>query len=271
MDLRATQAALQARILTGDDAVAALIDDDERTSRNERLGIYAFAYSARLVESLQQTYPAVLHVLGADAFSQMAHAYIAGNPSRVASIRYYGRTFAGFLERELSEPGGLMLGDLARWEWALTCAFDGADADALPIDASAEVAPEQWPALRLQLPMSLQRTSHRTNATAWWRFAVQDAAQPDTITTTAMTEWVIWRTGLQTSFRSLPPDEAWMLDTALRGEPFADLCAGLANFTGEAAAAPRAASLLKSWWLGGWVTGFHYGRETVCMPAALSP
>jgi hypothetical protein len=258
MNLRETQQALQARILAGDDRIAAAVIDDDRMSATERLGIYEFAYVARLIESLQQTYPAVLHVLGADSFRSLARAYVTESPSRVASIRYYGRTFDDFLERSTPEPANAMLGDLARWEWALTCAFDGADVTDLPLSALADIAPERWPALRLQLAAPLQRVNQNTNAVAWWRFAVQDAPQPESIVTSSHSDWAIWRSGLQTSFRSLPADEAWMLDAALRGCAFGDLCAGLVPFNDEAGAAGRAASLFKTWWLDGLVTGIHF-------------
>lgn len=258
MDLRETQAALQRFILNRDDAVVGAVTGDERLSALDRLGIYAYAYVSRLIESLQQTYPAVAHVLGDDRFADTARAFIQEHPSRVASIRYFGRTFADFLGERATDPAGAMLADLAHWEWALTAAFDGPDAEALALSALAEVPSDRWPGLCLRVHGALQRVSLQTNAVEWWRFAVQHGVPPESTCVTSHTEWVIWRSGLTTSFRSLPADEAWMLDAALRGRPFADLCGGLVQFAGNEASALRAATLLKSWWTAGWVVGFDF-------------
>lgn len=256
MKLHETQAAFQRFILNRDDAVVGAVAGDERLSAPDRLGIYAYAYVSRLIESLQQTYPAAAHVLGDDRFADTARAFIREHPSRVASIRYYGRAFADFLGEHATDPAGEMLADLARWEWTLTAAFDGPDADALAQSALADVPADRWPGLCLRMHGSLQRVALHTNAVEWWRFAVQDGAQPATACVTADTEWVVWRSGLATSFRSLPADEVRMLDAALRGRSFASLCDGLVEFAGNDSAALRAATLLKSWWTAGWVVGF---------------
>ena len=258
MNLRETQAALQRFILTQDDAAVDVVTGDDRLSGPDRLGIYAYAYISRLVESLQQTYPALARVLGDEQFARTAQAYVRENPSRVTSIRYYGRTFPEYLDNRANESVDAMLADLARWEWALAAAFDGPDSVALPSSDLGRVAADRWPALCLRLSGSLQRVTLQTNAVDWWRFAAQDAPQPEAADDTAATEWAIWRSDLKTSFRSLAVDEAWMLDVALRGASFSELCAGLVQFAGDNDAPLRAATLLKSWSVAGWVTGLEF-------------
>jgi hypothetical protein len=257
-DLRQTQTALQRFILAQDDAIRSIVTGDERLSAGQRLGIYAYAYESRLIESLQQTYPALAQVMGDERFVDTARAFVHQHPSRVASIRYFGRGLAEFLDVRATEPAGAMLADLARWEWTLSAAFDGPDASALPDTALGGVPADRWPGVCLRMPGSLQRVSLQTNAVEWWRFAIQDAAQPAAPVMTARTEWVVWRTGLATSFRSLPIDEARMLDAALRGAPFGDLCAGLVEFGEDDNSALRAATLLKTWWAAGWVVGLDF-------------
>ena len=136
MNLRETQAALQGFILTQDDAPVDVVTGDDRLSGPDRLGIYAYAYLSRLVESLQQTYPAMARVLGDEQFARTARAYVRDNPSRVTSIRYYGHSFPDYLDNRATESVDAMLADLARWEWALAAAFDGPDSVALPLSES---------------------------------------------------------------------------------------------------------------------------------------
>ncbi|HQR70738.1 MAG TPA: DNA-binding domain-containing protein [Burkholderiaceae bacterium] len=255
MNLHDIQAAFQRHVLSQDGAIVLAVAGTERLSARERLGIYSYAYVARLVESLGQSYPALQQVLGETQFETTARAFVGSHPSNVTSVRYYGREFSAFLEERATDATGAMLADLARWEWTLAAAFDGPDATPLPVHAAASVAPEDWAALQVRLHGSLQRVALSTDAVDWWRAATQEAARPATPRSTPTVEWVVWRQGLTTSFRSLAPDEAWAVDAALRGHPFGELCEGLVDFVGDEAAALRGATLLKSWLSEGWVTG----------------
>ncbi len=255
MNLREIQVALQGHILDQDDAIERSVAGDDRLSARDRLGIYSYAYTARLVESLEQTYPALARVLGKPRFHEVAQAFVKTRRSRLRSIRYYGRELADDLESGATDTMTPMLSDLARWEWALAAAFDGPDGAPLPVSAVASIAPVDWAGLRLRLHGSLQRVSLRTNAVDWWRSATQGGERPQEARVIPRMEWVVWRVDLTTSFRSLASDEAWAVDTALRGRPFGQLCASLAEYVGEDAAPIRAATFLKTWLTEGWITG----------------
>jgi hypothetical protein len=260
MNLHDIQAAFQRHVLDQDGAIEPAVTGTERLSALERLRIYSYAYVARLVESLGQTYPALMQVLGEAQFETTARAFVQRYPSNVTSVRYYGRKLADFLAERAADPTGAMLADLARWEWTLAAAFDGPDATPLPVHAVTEVAPEDWAQLRVRLHGSLQRVALSTDAVEWWRAATHGTDRPAAPRSMPVCEWAVWRRGLVTSFRSLAADEARAVDAALRGHPFGELCAGLTDFVGEDAAALRGAILLKSWLTEGWVTGLDDGR-----------
>lgn len=257
MDLRNTQLALQRHLLDGDPAILAAIRGSGVLPASDRLAVYSHAYVARLVEALQGNYPATSHVLGEAQFEELARNYIRAHPSCFASVRHFGRELAGFVADRGSDDADAVLADLVRWEWALGCAFDGPDADSLRVEDLARIPTEHWPWLRFRFPGSLQRVALRSNAVEWWRFAVQHEPRPQAALQLAATDWVIWRTGMTTSFRSAPPDEARMLDAALRGIPFQDLCARMADRGDAPDAAHRAASLLRGWVESGWVDGIE--------------
>ena len=63
----------------------------------ERLAIYRDGYRARLVECLADDYPAVRHLLGAEAFEAIAHAYVDKHPSRSPNLNAFGRLMPAFL------------------------------------------------------------------------------------------------------------------------------------------------------------------------------
>ncbi|HVE43268.1 MAG TPA: DNA-binding domain-containing protein [Planctomycetota bacterium] len=96
----------------------------------QRLGIYVDAYMARLVEALEEDFPALAHRLGHRAFHRLCRAYLEGHPSRSRSLNVLGRKLPGFL------PGGAA-GDLARLEAAMSEVFDGQAVEPLrPADFS---------------------------------------------------------------------------------------------------------------------------------------
>jgi hypothetical protein len=256
MNLREIQAALQGHILDQDDAIERSVAGDERMSARDRLGIYSYAYIARLVESLGQTYPALVRVMGESRFRETAQAFVKTHPSQFSSIRYYGRELGDDLETGATDTMTSMLSDLARWEWTLAAAFDGPDGAALPVSAISGIAPVDWAGLQFRFHGSLQRVALRTNAVDWWRSAIQGGERPQGACAIPTVEWAAWRHDLTTSFRSLAADEAWAVDAALRGRTFGELCEGLVQYAGEDGAPIRAATFLKIWLTESWVTGF---------------
>ena len=64
----------------------------------ERLGIYGYAYYARLLECLKEEFPAVLHAVGEDAFNSFALGYLQKYPSRSYTLFELGAKFPRYLD-----------------------------------------------------------------------------------------------------------------------------------------------------------------------------
>lgn len=100
----------------------------------ERLSIYSYAYSARLVECLREEFPVLRHALGDDAFDAFAIDYLRKYPSRTYTLTQLGSRFPHYLAEtrpERDSAGTLppdwpdFLIDLARLELAFSEVFDG--------------------------------------------------------------------------------------------------------------------------------------------------
>jgi hypothetical protein len=63
----------------------------------ERLGIYGYAYYARLLECLKEEFPAVLAAVGEDAFASFALGYLQQYPSRSYTLFELGASFPRYL------------------------------------------------------------------------------------------------------------------------------------------------------------------------------
>jgi len=212
-----------------------------------RLGIYGGAYRSRLAEALGSNFPALAQLLGEDDFRTLAAAYIAAHDSPYFSIRYYGDQLAQFLASEASYAAAPVLAELARWEWAMTCVFDAADAQPLPHEGLSRVTPEHWAQLRFGWHPSVQRLDLEWNVPQLWQALTSEGERPElTVAATAL-PWIVWRSELTTYFRSLTGSEAQVLEAARRGWPFGELCELLCAELGAEAAPAQAAGLLRGW------------------------
>ena len=116
-----------------------------RTLRPEqRVGIYADAYLARLVEVLQEDFPAVSRFLGRRAFHATCRAYLERFPSRSRSLNPLGRRLPEFLS---SRPAAR---DLARVEVAMSEVFDAEGVAPLQPSDFSKIAPGRLAEVRLE-------------------------------------------------------------------------------------------------------------------------
>jgi hypothetical protein len=250
MKLAHLQQTFQSHMLEGDAAIAAEIASDERFATSLRLGIYTQAYAARLVEVLAETYPAVQAALGPDRFAHLIGDFVKLHPSRFRSARAYGDALPEWLAARLTGPRASGLADLARFEWAVAGAFDAADDRALKPESLAPVGPARWPALQFSFSATLRRLSVSSNCVGWWKFACAEQARPPRWRSTCTQQWLVWRQGLAVFYRRLSQAETSLLDAALAGRTFGELCEQL---SGPAAAA----ALLQSWFEAGLIVGFR--------------
>ncbi len=245
--LATTQRQFMNWLLSHQDDLAALIDKNGKLARHEKMTIYAEAYQLRLIEALQDSFPALHTLLGDDRFDGLARDYILQYPSQHFSIRYFGRRLAEFLHGNDRDPQSDLLSEMAGFEWALRHAFDAADEKSVNPDILQQIQPTQWPVLRFRLQPSLQLLDLQWNVPVLWQ-AIEDGA--DAIAPEQHEfpiRWVIWRHELITHYRSLEVDEAWTLEAAIEGNTFGGICEGICEWLEPEHAAPRAAGFLARW------------------------
>jgi len=245
--LSQVQGDFQHYLLHGDTAVEKHVVGTARVPVATRLAIYGGAYRSRLADALAANFPALARLLGEADFRRLAGEYVRAHDSPFFSIRYYGDALAQFLATREDYTAAPVLAELARWEWAMTGAFDAADATPLAHEALARVSPQRWAQLRFTFHPSLQRLTLWWNVPQLWQALSDDTERPAASLTAEPLEWLLWRQDLSTYFRSLPQTEAAALDGALRGWPFGELCELLCEQLGDAAAPAQAATLLRGW------------------------
>jgi hypothetical protein len=233
------QGDMQSFLLRGDRDVEAQVVGTQRVPIETRLGIYRHAYGARLVEALGANYPAMAKLLGKAQFEELAYAYVASHDSCSFSVRQYGHEFSSVMPTDF-------LRELARWEWTIADVFDAADAAPAIAASLASIAPEEWSELRFGFHPSTRRLTLSTNAPLVWK-ALTGNQQPPAPASLEATTWLLWRHELRTFYRSLGRDEAQMLEGAIHGTSFGDLCTNLCVHCTEDEAPARAAGFLRQW------------------------
>jgi hypothetical protein len=173
--------------------------------------------------------------------------YIDTTHSKHYSVREYGADIAQWIKSRSDYGQATELSELARWEWTLADVFDAHDDQSLEISALASVPPATWPGLSFTLRACVRRFETQSNIVQWWRGANGLCDQPAKLIEGETSQWLLWRRGVKTFFRSLDTVEAHVLDAARRGSTFSELCEQIAPDIPDTEVALRAASLLRGW------------------------
>ncbi len=256
-DLFALQNDFQNYILNEDDSIKNQIVSTRKVNNELRLAVYANAYRLRLIEALEETYSVLHTLLGCEQFNELVAHYLNDHPSTFRSIRWFGNQLSDFLKQTSPYADEPAFSEMAQFEWALTEAFDAANSAIITVEHMAEVPPEKWPQLQLSAHASVRRLNLQWNIVPIWNQITEKPEEEHSLEFEQAEypiAWLIWRKDLQTLFRSMPVEEAWALDTMLRGESFEAVCIGLCEWIGEQHVAAHAAGLLKTWIVDGLVS-----------------
>jgi hypothetical protein len=184
----------QRRLPVGD--LGAVVAPSRTLSSEERLGIYAHAYYARLLECLADSFPVLRHALGGEVFESFAFEYLQRYPSRSYTLDPLGEDFPRFLEEtrpdrdDVDPAAGAadppawpdFLVDLARLEWAIAKVFDGPGVEFQALLRPEELealGPERFAAARLTPVVCLRLLAFRYPVNAYYTAARQAAHQRD--------------------------------------------------------------------------------------------
>jgi hypothetical protein len=137
-------------------AVGEIILPSQTLQPIQRVGIYHGMYMLRMIEALTVDYAAVAQFLGEHKFEHLVRDYVQQFPSRSYTFNRLGDSLPEYIASSTWKRRNF-LRDLARLELTMTHVFDEAEAEPLPADAIASIAPEQIadariipiPALRL--------------------------------------------------------------------------------------------------------------------------
>lgn len=139
-----------------DPAAAACLNTQGGDPGVERLAVYAGGYFARVHDALAEIYEAVRHLLGDEAFRQLAEEYAVAYPSGEYNLTYVGRQLPGFLQGHAQTARLGFLPDLASLEWRIAMAFHAFDESPVDVQTLSEAASQDPEGLTLEFQPSAQ-------------------------------------------------------------------------------------------------------------------
>ncbi|RXG90403.1 DNA-binding domain-containing protein [Bradyrhizobium zhanjiangense] len=222
----------------------------------KRFAVYRNNVVVSLIEALVDAFPAVHRIAGADFFRAMARAYIMVQPPRSPIMLDYGAGLPEFI-RSFEPAAGLpYLEDVARIERAWAEAYHAPEASPIDPSAFSEVAPDQLPAMQLELHPSHRVLRSQFPAVTIWQMNIAGGV-PAPVDLAAGEDALIVRPAADVEVRLIPKGSLEFIRALSDGKPvLAALEAALtANSRFDLTA--NLCDLLRA----GAVVGFSLGRE----------
>jgi hypothetical protein len=186
----------------------------------ERVGVYQGMYLLRMVEALENDFPAVAHFLGAESFAELVAAYVAAHPSRSYTLNRLGDRFPEFVRTWPRIRRRPFLFDLARLEALVTEVFDAPESPAWPAEQIARIPEEDWgrAVFRPIDALRLGAFGHPVNA---YFQSVKDENHDHPETVRKRTWVAVYRKNYEVWRLELDQPAYELLRALVRGRPFA--------------------------------------------------
>ena len=214
-------------------------------SAEQRLHIYASGYRLRLKEAISTDFDCLFSYLGDEMFELLMDAYIDKYKSQHPSLRYYSQHMTELLSQQAPFSSYPELLEIAKIEQAFNFSFDAANCTTIGIQRIAQITAEDWEALRINFHASVQILPLKTNSLAIWKALSEEQAPPASIEQS--TAWIIWRQDLVSLYRNLSEAESCVLNMAMDGANFSQLCVSMLEFVDEDQAAMQVMTFLQTW------------------------
>lgn len=174
-----TQADFTAALLDAHRPVPPDLFDGAGHPAGRRFAVYRNNVAASLTSALQEGFPVIARLLGAQNMDGLAGLFLRAHPPASPLLMLYGEGFPEFLEgmEQLAHLG--YLGDVARLELALRQSYHAGDATPLPPEALAALSPDRLATARLTLAPALRLIRSPWPLHDIWRFnTAAGAPQP---------------------------------------------------------------------------------------------
>ena len=196
------------------------IADKPPLDRAGRIGIYTYAYFARLTDNLREDFEIFAAAVGEERFDRLAKELFSKSPTAWVSANEVGRDFPDFISAhpEFRDDPGMK--DLVHFEWALVEAFYAPYLERTGEAKIPTATPADWGKAKLILDPSA-----RLIATEWDLYGL--IQNPDQPLTRKPTWFVIHRLENEAQWQTLTEGQYGLLQKLARAIPLQEAAQGL--------------------------------------------
>jgi hypothetical protein len=223
----------------------------------ERVGVYQGMYLLRMVEALENDYPALAHFLGGEEFANLVTRYVAAHPSRSYTLNRLGEGLPEFIRASRGIRRKTFATDLARLERAVTEVFDAPESPAWPAEEVERVPADAWEGA-VFAPIAAFRVlafAHPVNA---YFQSVKDENHDHPDTHRKPTRVAVWRKRYEVWRLDLTEDAYDFLKDLAGGRPFGKAVAAASRRL-QGSPGDRLFRWLRDWVAEGMFQGIRFG------------
>lgn len=231
---------------------------NDRLSPVEQVDIYREQFFLRHVDALREDFRSLEHLLGDDAFEELARAYLAACPPTSYTLRDLGVAMDAFVRTHEPWSKDPFVADLARTEWAFVDAFDGPNSPPFDPSMLGTATEEQWPGARIVLQAAMRRVvlahpAHEYRASVK---AEESPSRPE-----AKPTWlVVFRGKENLQYIDIENDAFELLEELAKGTPLGEACERAAKASNVAPESFEAklGQWFQEWTTFGWISRVQF-------------
>jgi hypothetical protein len=228
-----------------EERIKAAIVDGGKLNAGERLNIYHHAYRGRLIEVMQDVFERTWAYLGDETFEASVTAFIEANPAAEKTLNNFGQKFPDWFITYF--PDDIDIAEVAKIDWMMRVAFDGANATPLVATDLAALKPDDWATISFLFHPTLVVAPIKYNAASIWEALEASHSPPSATLLAEKTFLLVWRKELRPHFMTIGQHEADAIALISDGLSFADTCARLDGRYPNASVAETLGIALRRW------------------------
>jgi len=195
--------------------------------RIERMEIYSNMYFARIVEILQEDYPAIYSIIGAKKFHSLCVDYLQKHPSKYYDLALVSQHMPAFIQEHPINKDMSYLSDLSKIEWHKLEVLYEANANPCHLDELKKINPEKWGELEFQTIPALRMHSYKWDLMTFWTKFLENSQPPSAELIQSIEEeqnMIIWRKNFNANYLCVAKQEKELLTKLKQKTKFEDIC-----------------------------------------------
>ena len=199
----------------------------------ERLDAYVVGYPARIFDALDESFPALHHLLGEVAFGELAERYCRRAPPHLYSLNDVGAELPAMLAGDPLAERLPFVVDLALLEWRIARAFHAREKPPFDTRALAGWGLEDWERALLELQPSVAVVRSEWPVLDLWSLRETPRSSIDLAVEDRAQNVLVSRDGLSVRCELVDAPQALVLDALIEGATLGAALASLEATDGE--------------------------------------